>query len=840
MKALILNSILLILLNCFSITYAQDSFTEDFNDNILDGSWYGEANYTLTELNQNLRIAAAVNANSYVVFSRSFPKLDLTTYPFIKVDIKSAAAFNLRIDFMDVNGKITNGQAFNVAISGDNAWHTYTLSYSGRFTQSWPNSSPVDQTQIDKISIFVNAGGAAFNNTFYMDNLLIGSATGIAPPPAGIHLNQIGFYPAMKKEAVIVSAPLSDFYIVSSDKEDTLYTGTLSTTATWNASGETVRIADFSTFNIPGDYYLLVPNLPYSHPFKINSSVHHSLAKAALKSFYFQRCSSPITAACGAPWTRSIGHPDNQVLVHNSAASPYRPTDTKINASGGWYDAGDFNKYVINSGISTHTMLSLYEHYKDFLDTLNLNIPESSNNAPDILDEIRWQMKWLLAMQDPYDGGVYFKLTTPYFDGTIMPSNSTQSRYVIKKTTAAALDFAAVCAQAARVYKDHETEYPGLADSCINAAFKAWKWARKNPSVQYIQSQLTSPTINTGGYGDASFADEFHWAAMELYVTTKIDSFYTLSGSSVNFGAPGWADVRALAYVSLNLHRKNLTPVADTSLFKSRLLTFSNSLRNRVASSAYKIAMGDNDFYWGSNGVAANQAFMLLSAFEIAGDSSFLKAALANLDYLLGRNATNYCFVTGFGNKSPMNIHHAISGADGIQNPIPGLMAGGPNTDQPGDCGAGAYPSTLKAKSYADTYCSYSTNEVAINWNAPLSFAAIGIEAILKGIRANPGTSTVLPTNIATIEEVTATTSAEAIAAKVSFYPNPASSRLTINIATSLDKVILINATGQQVSELSDVSEGEKTIELNKTWQGLHFLLFQKDGIVFAEKVILN
>jgi endoglucanase len=411
----------------------------------------------------------------------------------------------------------------------------------------------------------------------------------------------------------------------------------------------------------------------------------------------------------------------------------------------------------------------------------------------------------------------------------------------LRKTTAAALDFAAVCAQAARVYKDFETEFPGFSDSCINAAFKAWKWARRFPNIQYIQSQLTNPAINTGAYGDENFSDEFHWAAMELYITTKLDSFYTRAGAMPTLNVPNWQDVKTLAYISLTLHKKNLTNIADTTTMKNRLLSQANVLRNRTNTSAYRIAMGDNDFYWGSNGGAANQGLILMSAFEITGDTSYLDAAVANLDYLLGRNGTNFCFVTGFGNVSPMNIHHAISGADGILNPVPGLLAGGPNLDAQHDCGAAAYPSSsLRALAYTDSYCSYSTNEVAINWNAPLTFVTMGIEAVLKGVRATPGTSVVTPTDIATIQEITSVQSASDIEKLADVFPNPAQTTITVQLASEMDNLTLMNSTGQPIENIQAVTAGQTTLNVSECKPGLYFLVIEKDGIVLTKKIMIQ
>ncbi|MFN8438307.1 MAG: glycoside hydrolase family 9 protein [Cytophagales bacterium] len=456
-----------------------------------------------------------------------------------------------------------------------------------------------------------------------------------------------------------------------------------------------------------------------------------------MKGFYYQRASTSIDAPWADKWPRKTGLPDTVVLVHNSAASPTRPTGTKIKCPKGWIDAGDYNKYIINSGFSTYMIGAMYEQYSTFFDTLHLNIPESSNNLPDILDEWYWNIQWVSSMQDPYDGGVYFKLTSPNFDGDIMPNQVTQARYVVSKTTASALDFAALMAQAARITNIHSDKFPeGTSEKYLNQALAAWNWARKNKNIAYNQAALTSPAISTGGYGDSNFTDEFLWAGQELYLTTKIDSFYTISGTLPStVSIPGWQNVQALGCVSLANSRQGLTTIADTSKLKNSIINLAKTYKTKISSSPAKISLGDTEYWWGSNGMISTHAFILLNAYNLTLDSTYLDAAINNLDYVLGKNAVGYNFITGEGVVSPKNIHHRISTADGVADPIPGLLAGGPTMDAQSDCGSTAYPTGGVAKSYLDAQCSYSTNEIAINWNAPLAYSLLVLEAIKKGYK---------------------------------------------------------------------------------------------------------
>jgi endoglucanase len=125
---------------------------------------------------------------------------------------------------------------------------------------------------------------------------------------------------------------------------------------------------------------------------------------------------------------------------------------------------------------------------------------------------------------------VYHKLTNPKFDGMVMPHQATNTRYVVQKSTAAALDFAAVTAQASRVYRTYNKAFPGLADSCLAAATRAWEWAQKNPNMLYKQDEMNKehdPDVSTGTYGDNNVSDEWIWAACELYATTGKEAYYS-------------------------------------------------------------------------------------------------------------------------------------------------------------------------------------------------------------------------------------------------------------------------------------------------------------------------
>ena len=549
-----------------------------------------------------------------------------------------------------------------------------------------------------------------------------------------IRLNQVGFYPDGPKTAVVVGAEAGPFVVRPVAGGEAVFTGSLGVAETWGPSGETVRLAEFDGVAAPGEYVVEAPGVGVSHPFAIGDHVHESVARAALKAYYFMRASEPILAEHAGPWARPLGHPDDEVVVHNSAATDSRSAGTVIASPGGWYDAGDYNKYVVNSGISVGTLLLLMEQYPDYVAALDTGIPESGNAVPDLLDEALVNVRWMLTMQDE-DGGLYHKLTTANFQGEVMPHRATARRYVVAKGTAATLDAAAVFAQASRVLAGYEGAFPGLADSLLVAAEAAWAWAEANPSVAYEQGALSNPAVNTGTYapGGDEFQDEFDWAAWELYVTTGDAAYLDARPvpSSVSLGTPWWGSVRELGYYSLLTHRDAVAEDVDVDAIADALIGQAGYFLSLQNGSAYDVVMGAESWMWGwgSNSTAANQGLALVMAYGLTGDARYLDAATANLDYLLGRNATGYSFLTGVGDRTPMGVHHRPSRADGVAEPVPGLLAGGPNPGQEDGCSYPVARGTLPARSYLDDWCSYATNEVTINWNAPLVYLAAALEA---------------------------------------------------------------------------------------------------------------
>jgi endoglucanase len=531
-----------------------------------------------------------------------------------------------------------------------------------------------------------------------------------------IRINQVGYYPEAAKIGFVVFARQDSFQVVDNKDNTIVLTGNLSTEVFWKDAGDSIKYFDFSALTSPGSYKIRIPGSGESSSFEISDTVLRKAAYASLKSYYYQRCSYELTAPYAGLWARPAGHADTACILHSSTGKSGR-----ISSPGGWYDAGDYGKYVINAGISVASLLSFHENFDQSFKDGSIHIPESGNGKSELLDEVMVELDWLKTMQDS-DGGVFFKLTTLNFPGFIMPDKDIAPRYAIGKSTSSALDFAAMMAMAGRIYPDYDSTY---AADCIMRAENAWIWAKANPTVYF-----TNPAdVSTGQYGDNNVTDEFLWAAAELYITTQKDEYKSYlesrSSSLLYQREPGWPSVQPLASLSLVTRPNGLSETLLNTI-KSSVISTANSWLNQIFNNAGRTPTFS--YNWGSNGTIANQGVGLLYAYVLTGDSKYILGASECADYLLGRNATGYSFVSGYGAKTPMNFHHRPSYADGVVQPVPGFLAGGPNAGRQDN---EKYPFIEPAKCFVDVMGSYASNEVCINWNSPMTVLFAGIDAVL-------------------------------------------------------------------------------------------------------------
>ena len=529
-----------------------------------------------------------------------------------------------------------------------------------------------------------------------------------------IRLNQIGYYPdAVKKAVVVTELENEKFSIVDSESGDAVFSGTLSEPLDWEMAGEVVRIADFSEFTETGSYHIYIKDVGFSYPFEIKEHVLQPVFLGSIKGLYFQRAGMALDKKYASQWHRALGHPDDSVLYHPSSG---KQTGT-LNSPKGWYDAGDYNKYVVNASFPLGQFFLLEEQYPNSVADGDLNIPESGNAISDYLDELKYEMDWVLTMQDE-DGGMFHKLTTKNFEGMVMPHEATNQRYIVGKGTAASLDFAGAAAQAARVFMPYNSAYAG---KCLQAAKKAYNWSIENPQLTFVNPE----DISTGQYGDTNFDDEFFWAGAQLYITTSdITYLEQLNKEQIDFNyspGDGWTKFMRFMGIFTLLENKSLVPDELYDELKEGILSTADALTERTKTNDYFQCV--DDFQWGSNSDVLNTAMIIAQAYRLENKPEYLTAVRQAVDYILGTNALGYSFVTGFGDNPPMFIHHRQSAADGIVDPVPGLLSGGPNDDKQ-DIAAGViYPENVAPmKSWVDHEDSYASNEICLNWNSPLTY----------------------------------------------------------------------------------------------------------------------
>jgi endoglucanase len=549
-----------------------------------------------------------------------------------------------------------------------------------------------------------------------------------AAPTTDIKVDQVGYLNGAPKVALVASRTAGmEFTVRSAENGGVVFRGKLTAAAADPDSGDRVQAADFTGLTKSGKYYLEVPNVGRSWEFAIDPNVYSRTWYLAMRSYYGQRCGTAV----------DLG-PEFPGFKHDAChlAGAYHPSSGKTGShasTGGWHDAGDYGRYVVNSGITSGTLLWTYEMFGPQVKGVKLNLPESGNGTPDILNEIRWNLQWMLSMQDE-DGGVWHKQTSEQFCPFVMPEMDKLVSYVIGtgagpfKSSCATGDLAAVMAIAARVYRPFDGAF---AAKCLRASEKAWDWLERHSNVTF----RNPAGVGTGAYGDGDCSDEHLWAAAELARTTRGERYERYFGEhyegfrkSLRATNPqSWANVANLALWTYALGGGGNG--AAVAAIRQDSLAAAKQIVSRSEANGYRISMTSRDYVWGSNSVVANYGMQLLVANAFQREPRFVEAALEDLHYLLGRNTFSLSFVTQVGDHAFQHPHHRPSGADNNPQPWPRLLSGGPNRGRQDDAMRKLAADLPPARMYLDDQAAYAANEVAINWNAPLVFLLAGVSA---------------------------------------------------------------------------------------------------------------
>jgi len=622
-----------------------------------------------------------------------------------------------------------------------------------------------------------------------------------------VTINQAGYLPDHPKQALVTTAADS-FHLVDQSSSQIVHRGGLTQRAALDpATGMNVWEADFSAWGVPGTYVISVPGIGKSHAFAISNAAYTNLTKAALKAFYFQRCGMDLSPYDAGVYTHIKCHTQDGNLHSSTGESG------AVKSTGGWHDAGDYGKYVVNAGVTVGTLLLAYEQFPERFAVDHLKIKESGNGIPDLLDEVRYELRWLLTMQRA-DGSVYHKLTRENFEPFIMPQKDTEKRYLMPVSSTATADFAAMMAQAGRIYR---TISPAFADSCLVAAEKAWTWLQANPNIVPAGGFKNPTGVSTGEYGDGNDRDERLWAAAELWRTTsdsKYETYYLANYQSQNLfqSEMSWGNVAPLAHLAYLLSPAGTGNATAKQNLNSKLQQFAANLLTQVDGSGFRVLLKPGEYNWGSNSRPLNRAILLILAARSGGSAQFESAALDQLHYVMGRNGLNFCFVTGTNAFSMKNPHHRPSAADGIKDPVPGMLSGGPNQYLQDDLMKRTFTAaTPPALCFIDHVDSYASNEICINWNAPLVFVA----GYFAADTTTPG-----------IEKKTASPEKYGL---LQNYPNPFNASTTIPFSLAQPSRVnleFFNVQGERIESraLGMRTAGEHTYAWQPAWpSGIYY-----------------
>ncbi|WP_413331390.1 glycoside hydrolase family 9 protein [Microbacterium sp. 2P06AB] len=618
---------------------------------------------------------------------------------------------------------------------------TEPRSYDATFT-----TTPADDYHLGQVQFRLGAVAAGTEICFDKVSLRGTAYSYTADPGPAVKVNQVGYLPRGPKRATVVSdasTPLS--WTLEGPDGSALAAGETRPAGFDPSAGASVHTIDFSDVTAEAADVRLRVGADVSHPFTISSDVFQSLRVDSMRFFYTNRSGIEIDGdIAGAEYARPAGHVGTSPSQGDENVGCLEPqpwsdgwtcTD-RHDVQGGWYDAGDHGKYVVNGGIAVAQVMSAYERAvaagtADALGDSTLAVPERDNGVPDILDEARWQMEFLLRMQvpsgDPLAGMAWHKVHDRAWTGLpLMPHEDPQERLLHRPSTAATLNLAATAAQASRLFEPFDASF---AARLLTAAERAYDAALEHPDL------LAPAEDGTGGgtYDDDDVTDEFYWAAAELYITTGGDRYRTDVEASPLHQAdvfePGgfyWGDVAALGRMQL---ARLATDLPDIDRIRASVVDAAERLiaDQRAQPFGQPYAPNEGLYDWGSNSSVLNNQVVLGTAFDLTQRPRYADAVVEGFDYLLGRNVLGQSYITGYGTNDARNQHsrwYANALDPALPHPPVGTVAGGPNSSIQ-DPVAGAWLQGCAPQAcYVDNIGAWSVNEITVNWNSALTWVS--------------------------------------------------------------------------------------------------------------------
>lgn len=530
-----------------------------------------------------------------------------------------------------------------------------------------------------------------------------------------VFCNQVGYFPTSEKVAVMTGT--DGCTLRRADGSMIRIPMKITFCGFDELSADTVWQVDFSALTTPGTYYLEATDGSRSPFIHIDTNCWHDAFIDMNRMFYFQRCGCELTPEYAGKYTHKACH-----------CAPVEESENpglRFFVNGGWHDAGDYGRYTTPGAVTVAHLFYAFELFPEaFADTLH--IPESGNGTPDILNEGRYELEWLLKMQYE-DGSVSHKLTSAHHTGFVMPENDPLPFLRYPATSLATADFAACAALASRLFRPYDRAF---SERLLAAATKAWNWLSLHPEMVFSYPD----NCHTGGYGDYSDRDERLWAAAELYRATGdaayLDTLRKLLPLLRELTALGWGNVSGFAGITILFAPEGIFPEDLRETFHEAWTKEAERLLSIIEKNAYRMAVPHDNFFWGSNMDVMYTASVLSIASLLTGRMDFRTGAEQQIHYLFGRNPLNISYVTGHGSNPFRNPHNRPTASDGIDEPIPGYVSGGPNAQRGDECARTLLPEgTAPMKCYVDEVPSYSTNEIAIYWN---SMAILGMAGFIN------------------------------------------------------------------------------------------------------------
>ncbi len=523
-------------------------------------------------------------------------------------------------------------------------------------------------------------------------------------------LSHIGFETGGIKQAVL--AQRADKYLVKNNEGKVCFEGEFEAFGYDPNAGEELWRADFSELKETGAYTLCADN-GCEVQFEIRQNAYEPVLKSTLKAFYYLRCGCALTPEYAGEFTHDV--------CHAGRALVWEDTSKSYEADGGWHDAGDYGRYITAGACALAHLLFAYRLYPQVFDSLEVHIPKSGGRLPDILAECRYELSWMLKMQRE-DGGVYHKVSTAHHAAFVMPEKDTSQLYLFPVSSMATADFAAVCALASRIYRPFDAEF---ADCLFAAAQRADKWLVDHPDFLGFRNPKG---CDTGEYGERGDRDNRFWACAELFACTGEELYHErmmeLLKSDFSLTALGYGSVGgfgALTYLLCDMPNRRRV---QQEKFRDAFLFEAVRLNELMAASGYHAAMSEQDYCWGSNMNLMKHAMIFAIADTVCGVKAFGRGVEYQLQCLLGCNPMDFCYISGFGEKSLKNPHLRPAYADGVEECIPGMVSGGPNRHPADEDAKRLIPAgTSPMKCFTDHVGCYSLNEITIYWNSPVVFA---------------------------------------------------------------------------------------------------------------------